>query len=512
MEALAVIFVIAAVGALAVSRMTRSRSGHRKQEDLARFMQEQADARTTTLHELARQAEDSGVAGEVTDAGWRPIGTTTPAAARRPAPLLRAPGPTLEGTRGTDTADVLLQLGQAFSPAAPVNRQDLFAGRHSQMETLVNVAFERGQHAAIYGERGVGKTSLATVMTLVFGARGTKLAAKVNCDATDTYDSIWRKAIEEIQIVQQLTANVYPPEVGDALVGAVASLDQIDEVKPSDVRRLLSLITKTTEVVVFVDEFERLRDRRVTTSFADTLKMLSDQQVAATIVIVGVADNIEELIAEHRSVERALVQIHMPRMSMEELKDIVRRGLETVDMKIEDRGADEIALLSRGLPHFTHSIAQASARVALEDSEREITSDHVAEAMRRLVERTHESLVDLYLQAVASKRETIYPQVILAAALARSDARGFFAPADLVEPMEIATGRRYQIPSFSRHLHALSQEARGPALLRRGTEHRYRFRFMNPLLQPFVLMRGIATGMVTFEALDRFLEKTEAAS
>lgn len=510
METLWLISAIAAGSALVAAILARSRS-RREERKRDRFLEEHADARTTTIHELARQAHDSGVVGEVTDTGWRPLSTVRPSIPRPVYPPEPKSPPVLDRAVGPATTDVLLRLGQAFSPAAPVNRQDLFAGRHSQMERLINVAFERGQHAAIYGERGVGKTSLAIVMTLVFGARGTKLAAKVNCDATDTYDSIWRKALEEIEIVQQLTPRVYSSDIGEAVAGAVSSLDQLDEIKPADVRRLLSFITKAAELVIFVDEFERLRDRAVTTSFADTLKMLSDQQVPATVVIVGVADDIEELISEHLSIERALVQIHMPRMSSDELKEIVRRGLETVDMKIEDRACDEIALLSRGLPHFTHSIAQASARAALEDGYTEITTEHVAEAMRRLVEGTQESLVDAYLEAVASHRETIYPYVLLAAALARSDVRGFFAPADLVKPMEVVTGREYRIPSFSRHLHALSKQERGPALLRRGIEHRYRFRFMNPLLQPFVLMRGVATGMITLDDLDAFYEKNDTA-
>lgn len=57
---------------------------------------------------------------------------------------------------------------RAFSPSAPIASKALFAGRHEQMSELINIAYESGQHAVIYGERGVGKTSLARVMKEVF--------------------------------------------------------------------------------------------------------------------------------------------------------------------------------------------------------------------------------------------------------------------------------------------------------------------------------------------------------
>ena len=52
--------------------------------------------------------------------------------------------------------------------------------------------------------------------------------------------------------------------------------------------------------------------------------------------------------------------------------------------------------------------------------------------------------------------------------------------------------RPYEIPSFSRHLHNLSTEARGAVLLMEGEAHKRRFRFNDPMLQPYVLIKGAA--------------------
>jgi hypothetical protein len=71
---------------------------------------------------------------------------------------------------------------------------------------------------------------------------------------------------------------------------------------------------------------------------------------------------------------------------------------------------------------------------------------------------------------------------------------GYFAAQDVRIPMQIITGKTYEIPSFSQHLNEFSEAKRGPILKKIGTPRRFRFRFMNPLLQPFVVMQGCSAG------------------
>jgi MoxR-like ATPase len=59
----------------------------------------------------------------------------------------------------------------AFSPAAPITSHTLFAGRSVEMTKVMDVVVQRGRHAMIYGERGVGKTSLARVTSQMLGGR-----------------------------------------------------------------------------------------------------------------------------------------------------------------------------------------------------------------------------------------------------------------------------------------------------------------------------------------------------
>src|SRR5437016_6112758 len=55
-------------------------------------------------------------------------------------------------------------IQDAFSPHAPIDDEALFAGRHEIIDRLIDTVFQKGRHAILYGERGVGKTSLANIM------------------------------------------------------------------------------------------------------------------------------------------------------------------------------------------------------------------------------------------------------------------------------------------------------------------------------------------------------------
>jgi DNA polymerase III gamma/tau subunit len=70
--------------------------------------------------------------------------------------------------------------GEVFTPSAPIDNQALFAGRVNQLNRIIGAVSQRGQHAILFGERGVGKTSLANVLSdgsLIF-REGSQIAMK----------------------------------------------------------------------------------------------------------------------------------------------------------------------------------------------------------------------------------------------------------------------------------------------------------------------------------------------
>jgi Cdc6-like AAA superfamily ATPase len=207
-----------------------------------------------------------------------------------------------------DAADrirVQVQLSQVFTPAAPVTDRDLFAGRLQQISRVLSAVSQPGQHIVLFGERGVGKTSLASLISnfWVTDAKNSAwlISPRVNCDTTDNFQSIWRKVAEEVQLIYD--KNRWSDELKSGpFVNALDALLQGDA-NPHLVRRFLELSGK--DCVIVIDEFDRVDDEEARRLMSDTIKTLSDQLVLATLVLVGVADTVDQLIEEHASIDRA---------------------------------------------------------------------------------------------------------------------------------------------------------------------------------------------------------------
>jgi hypothetical protein len=74
--------------------------------------------------------------------------------------------------------------------------------------------------------------------------------------------------------------------------------------------------------------------------------------------------------------------------------------------------------------------------------------------------------------------------------------------------MQAITGKDYGISSFAQHLNEFADVKRGTILRKSGTKRRFRYKFTNPLMQPFVIMRGVSVGRLTDVILDRMTEKS----
>jgi Cdc6-like AAA superfamily ATPase len=385
------------------------------------------------------------------------------------------------------------QAGRVYTPTTPIDERALFAGRRRQLQKVIDAISQKGQHAIIFGERGVGKTSLSNVLSSFLGASGSIiLSPRVNCDGQDTFDSIWRKVFDQITRTQLAQGTGFTPEKKQKI--RVVSEELTSPATPDSIRRFLTGLSQGTLPILIIDEFDRL-PQKVKAAFADTIKNLSDHAVSVTVVLVGVADSVDDLISEHQSVERALVQIRMPRMSSQEIQEIVTNGLQTLGMSIDPEAMERITILSQGLPHYTHLLARDSARGALAAGNLQITLEIVDGAIKKALEDAQQSIRSACHKATMSPRKNnLFGDVLLACALAKTDDLGFFAAQDIREPMKQVTGKTYEIPSFAQHLNEFCDPKRGPILSKTGAKRRYRFRFVNPLMQPFVIMQGFAAG------------------
>jgi Cdc6-like AAA superfamily ATPase len=396
-----------------------------------------------------------------------------------------------------------LEVGGVFTPATPVNEEALFAGRWKQVTKVIDAIRQTGQHAIIYGERGVGKTSLANVLSAKLRAPSTKIIApRVNCDSLDGFKTLWMKIFSEMELIRKI------PVAGmtaDHILESVSASEALGEdASPDDVRKLLTLMASKGLVIIIIDEFDRLVDQIARRAVADTIKALSDYAVEATLVLIGVGDTVDNLIADHQSIERALVQIPMPRMSSQEIREILQKGMERLGMAMIDDAKNEICILAQGLPHYAHLLGLHATRQAIEQDELTVTCDHIQEAVKAAVDNAQQSLRSAYRQAVISPRKnTIYAEVLLACALAKTDDFGFFSAADVREPLSTIMRKQYEISYFAKHVNHFCLEDGGSIIQKTGVKHKFRFRFANPLMPPLIVMQGLVSKKINRGTLEQ---------
>jgi hypothetical protein len=116
--------------------------------------------------------------------------------------------------------------------------------------------------------------------------------------------------------------------------------------------------------------------------------------------------------------------------------------------------------------------------------------------MAKFIADAEKSFQDQYRAATRSNQENYFQQSLLACALAKTDDEGFFTANDVVEPYSAIMREKKRIAHFEKHLRRFSSEEGGNILVKRGGDRQQTFRFRDPMIQPYVIIRGIQTEMI----------------
>ena len=402
-----------------------------------------------------------------------------------------------EAIEQAEALRIRVQLADAFNPGGPVSNVDLLVGRRQQIQEVMSAVRQDGLSVLLFGDRGVGKTSLASLIhelwTDAFKDSDSVFALRTNCTPSSTFESIWGNVLELMQDAYEKRREPFP--AGDSWIEIFTEIRN-EAATPHNVRRLLTLADK--RFIIVIDEFDQIEDSDCTQLFASTIKEISDYLVDATIILVGVADTVDDLIADHASIDRAAVQVLMPRMPEAELRDIISGGYQHIGLKTSPEMLTRMARLAQGLPHYAHRLGQEAGYAAVERESFVVEQQDLDYAIERAISLTQESIKAGHRAATTSpRRENLYGKVLLACARTPADDLGYFAAGDVRDPLEAVSGRRYDIPQFVRHLKAFCEPARGSVLETAGEAWRRRYRFANPLLRPYVVLRGIQDKVIT---------------
>src|SRR5579872_1255242 len=108
------------------------------------------------------------------------------------------------------------------------------------MVRLLDVVEQPGPHAAIYGGRGVGKTSLAKVMVKILSnpaQAGPVVALHYTCSATDTFASVWRSVFGDLFVTLRTPGMGFAAEPTSTQIPSTEIFDLDDDIRVDTVRR-----------------------------------------------------------------------------------------------------------------------------------------------------------------------------------------------------------------------------------------------------------------------------------
>jgi hypothetical protein len=329
-----------------------------------------------------------------------------------------------------------------------------------------------------------------------------RLVVKVNTNQGDLFADVWRRALDEVYWDEDKPVIGFGGESSKQRETLRHALGISNTPSIDEIRRVLSLLKRS---VFIFDEFDR-GSSAVKTAFTDLIKALSDYEVDATVVIVGVSDTVDDLVRDHASIVRSIVQVQLPRMDERELKEILEKASKVLNIEFTDEAASLIVRMSQGLPHYTHLIGLHATREAAERLSRRVETEDVHASFGKAVLQAVQSIREKYLQATHSAhKDALYEKVILGCASAASTARdalGYFHLSDVVVPLSAILQRpNVSIATFQKHTNEFCESERGLVLERAGSPRAYRYRFRDPLLLPFIFMNAASAGVISPEQL-----------
>lgn len=270
-----------------------------------------------------------------------------------------------------------------FTPHCPISSIDLFVGRETEIQNIIEYLNTPGQHALIYGNRGIGKSSLANIsIQLIFAGIIKGDYFHKRCDSNDTFITILQELFDYKKInifeTKTLRAETTNKKAGISIPVASASL-QSQQTYTSESEAIsitpsyAAHIIKSIKGILVIDEADILASE-VKEQIAELIKLLSDFNASLKILVVGIATTSGELMSFHKSVQRCLKETKVKPMSAKRLEKIIVKGLErfnsinkrhSLKLTFDQEVISIIAQISDGYPYYAHLFSLKCAEYAL---------------------------------------------------------------------------------------------------------------------------------------------------
>jgi hypothetical protein len=400
----------------------------------------------------------------------------------------------------TDHSEPEREPEDVFTPRTPVSRE-MFVKRnepgldgHLGVQTNLRYSLrDRGGQVLVFGDTGVGKTSLVK-----YAAEDESMDfISIDCLSGRTYEEILIDKLVKSRETGGSNLTGGSAEVGSNLFGRLSGKHERKHEYELLKGQLIDSVVKAMDdagaQLLVLDNFQNLTDEKSRTLVAEHIEIMSDHAADygnKKLVIIGIADDAQSLLGGSRSFRRRTKEIGVPRMPDEEIKEILLNGFSSLQLEPDDDTIKQLVFYADGFPFFAHLLGLHVAILADEKRTREIRSDAdlVPHALTRLVLEIEQSLRHSIKQAFeggSASRVGVESRQNILTMLANSSGRDW-SSGEVIEMYE----REFQ-KEDSGHLiyNALREFAKpefGKILQRTGLRSHYRYKFSDPYMRPLL--------------------------
>lgn len=262
------------------------------------------------------------------------------------------------------------RLGRAYPVSQPVSDLRQFAGRRELLTSVIRSIEERRMHVVLYGDRGIGKTSLLHIIALL--AKDARYLVRYSsCSASSDLDSTFRAIAEDIPLLYHEKGDPTSTQVEAGRT--LADLFDASRLTPAALSEVLDGVSGT-RLLIILDEFDRTENPDFRREVAELIKNLSDRSSKVQILIGGVAENLSELVRQIPSIRRNLLGIPVGRMSDTELAEILANGQAISGLPIDKIAQQRLIGSANGSPYLANLIAHQASSRAIERGGKSVTA------------------------------------------------------------------------------------------------------------------------------------------
>ncbi len=269
-----------------------------------------------------------------------------------------------------------------FTPGQPLP-PNLFAGRQQEVETLLGGCRQALQSQQVYrsyiqGERGIGKSSLASFVREIADREYAMLTVHVHLGGAKNLDEMARRIFKEIAESSQNRPwfDKLKQALGDHLKSVgffgmqldfTATPDELQllwQNLASQLREMLHLLKKQRNgVLLLLDDINGLA---ASPDFANWLKSFVDgaatsgQPLPLHLVLISLPQRRQEIISHNPSLNRVFTIIDVAPLSEDDTRHYVIQALKSVGMSIDEEALQLIVRFSDGYPAILQEIADAT--------------------------------------------------------------------------------------------------------------------------------------------------------